>query len=81
MFIVAPATSSAKLRRSGMNGSGDVVRAGSNTCRSYGAWPGVVGTTTYLTSRIPLEDPGAPGVNLMAVGRLSLQLVEGSGSG
>ena len=46
MFIVAPATSSAKLRRSGMNGSGDVVRAGSNTCRSYGAWPGVVGTTT-----------------------------------
>ena len=29
-----------------MNGSGDVVRAGSNTCRSYGAWPGVVGTTT-----------------------------------
>ena len=46
MLIVAPATSSSKLRRSGMNETGDIVRAGSNICHSYGAWPGLVGTTT-----------------------------------
>jgi hypothetical protein len=59
MFIVAPAASSAKLRRSGMNGTGDIVRA-SNTCRSYGAWPGMVGTTTINMAL--LAELGQPSV-------------------
>ena len=46
MSIVAPATTSPKLRRSGMNGVGDIVLPGSDSCRSYGAWPGVLATTT-----------------------------------
>ena len=60
MLIVAPATSSAKLRRSGMSGTGDIVRAGSNIRRSYGACPGVGGTTTINTAL--LAELGRPPV-------------------
>ena len=44
----------------GVNGTGDMVRAGTNTCRSYGAWPGVVGTTTINMAL--LTELGRPSV-------------------
>ena len=47
MFVAARARGSTKLRRSGMNGAGDSLRTGHNSCRSYGARLGVLAGGGY----------------------------------
>jgi hypothetical protein len=49
MSIVSPAPRSPKLYRSGMNGTGDIVPAGSDSCRSYEARLVVLAATPKTT--------------------------------